>query len=94
MEPDSSQRLLHPISALSRPAADPDRAIRRAGDSPQIPGNTVSLLRDGPAVFASWLADIAQAQHFILIEVYIFRSDRIGNEIADALIEQIGRAHV
>lgn len=90
MEPDSSQRLLHPVSALSRPAADPDRAIRRAGDSPQIPGNTVSLLRDGPAVFASWLADIAQAQRFILIENYIFRSDRIGHQIADALIE---RAH-
>ncbi|MFO0623431.1 MAG: phospholipase D-like domain-containing protein [Polyangia bacterium] len=86
MEPDSSQRLLHRAPALPHAASsDPDRAIRRAGDCPQIPGNTVSLLRDGPAVFASWLADIAQAKHFILLENYIFRSDRIGHQIADAL---------
>jgi cardiolipin synthase len=65
---------------------DPDRAIRRAGDSPRILGNTVTLLRDGPAVFAAWLADIANAKHFILFENYIFRSDRIGNQIAEALI--------
>jgi phosphatidylserine/phosphatidylglycerophosphate/cardiolipin synthase-like enzyme len=56
---------------------DPDRAIRRAGDAPKIPGNTVTLLRDGPAVFASWLADIARARRFILFENYIFRSDRM-----------------
>ena len=47
---------------------DPDRAIRRAGDCPRIPGNCVQLLRDGPAVFASWLRDIAEAQQFILFE--------------------------
>lgn len=67
---------------------DPDRAIRRAGDSPRIPGNTVTLLRDGPAVFASWLSDIAKAKRFILLENYIFRSDRIGRQIADALCER------
>lgn len=67
---------------------DPDRAIRRAGDCPRIPGNIVQLLRDGPAVFASWLRDIAQAQHFILFENYIFRSDRIGSQIAEALMER------
>jgi cardiolipin synthase len=32
--------------------------------------------------------DIAQAQHFILFENYIFRSDRIGNQIAEALMER------
>ena len=67
---------------------DPDRAIRRAGDSLKIPGNTVTLLRDGPAVFASWLDDIAHAKRFILFENYIFRSDRIGNQIAEALMER------
>ncbi len=67
---------------------DPERAIRRAGDSPRIPGNTVTLLRDGPAVFASWLSDIAKAQRFILLENYIFKSDRIGQKIADALCER------
>ena len=42
----------------------------------------------GPAVFASWLSDIAKAKRFILLENYIFRSDRIGRQIADALCER------
>ena len=67
---------------------DPERALRRAGDSPRIPGNTVTLLRDGPNVFASWLADIARAKRFILFENYIFRADRIGQKISDALCER------
>jgi cardiolipin synthase len=39
-------------------------------------------------VFASWLADIAAAQRYILLENYIFSGDRIGTRIADALIER------
>lgn len=39
-------------------------------------------------MFASWLHDIAQAQHFILFENYIFRSDRIGSQIAEALMDR------
>ena len=66
-------------------AAD-DRALRRAGEAPRIAGNTVRLLRDGPAVFGAWLADIAAAQRFILFENYIFHSDHIGEQLASALI--------
>ncbi|MFO0576834.1 MAG: phospholipase D-like domain-containing protein [Polyangia bacterium] len=65
-----------------------DRALGRAGEAPRIDGNTVMLLRDGPAVFSAWLADIAAARRFVLLENYIFRDDRIGNTIADALIER------
>jgi cardiolipin synthase len=48
----------------------------------------VTLLRDGPAVFEAWLADIAAAQRFILFENYIFHSDHIGERLANALIER------
>lgn len=51
-------------------------------------GNAVQLLRDGPQVFPAWLADIAAARRFILFENYIFKSDRIGQRVADALIER------
>lgn len=64
------------------------RAMRRSAEATLISGNVVTLLRDGPAVFDAWLSDIASAQHFVLFENYIFRSDRIGNRIADALIER------
>ena len=66
-------------------AAD-DRALRRAGEAPRIVGNTVRLLRDGPAVFSAWLKDIAAAQRFILFENYIFHSDHTGEQLASALI--------
>lgn len=65
-----------------------DRALRRAGEAPRLSGNTVKLLRDGPAAFASWLADIAAARHAILLENYIFNSDRVGQKITDALVER------
>lgn len=67
---------------------DPERSLRRAGDSPSIADNTVTLLRDGPKVFASWLEDIGNARRFILFENYIFRSDRIGHKIAEALCKR------
>jgi len=63
-----------------------DRALRRAGEATIIAGNTVTLLRDGPAVFGAWLRDIEAAQSFILFENYIFRSDQIGEKLASALI--------
>jgi cardiolipin synthase len=63
-----------------------DRVLRRAAEATRIPGNALTLLRDGPEVFAAWLGDIATAQRFILLENYIFSSDRIGTKIAEALI--------
>lgn len=68
--------------------AGDDRAIRRAGEAGLIAGNTVTLLRDGPAVFGAWLRDIAAAQRFILFENYIFHSDQIGEKLAAALSER------
>lgn len=63
-----------------------DRALRRAGEALLIAGNTVTLLRDGPAVFGAWLRDIEAAQSFILFENYIFRSDQIGEKLASLLM--------
>jgi cardiolipin synthase len=77
-----------PYSPEHRPTpALPNRALTRAGESPRIPGNRVTLLRDGPEVFSAWLDAIATARRFILFENYIFNNDRIGTRITDALIE-------
>lgn len=99
--PSSSESVPSPINLLPyHPPASPSqpplvasrsaeltaRALRRASEAERIAGNAVTLLCDGPQVFSSWLYDIEHAQHFILLENYIFSGDRIGNRIADSLI--------
>lgn len=74
------------LTAASRSSELTARALRRASESERISGNAVTLLCDGPQVFASWLHDIERATRFILLENYIFSGDRIGRRIADALI--------
>lgn len=77
-----------PPLLASRSAELTARALRRASEAERIAGNAVTLLCDGPQVFSSWLYDIEHAQHFILLENYIFSGDRIGNRIAEALIRR------
>ena len=48
-------------------------------------GNHVTLLRDGPATFDSMVELIESAQHSVLLESYIFRSDEVGERVAAAL---------
>lgn len=80
----------HDAKAVRDPlgSSSADRALRRAGEALRIEGNAVKLLRDGPEVFAAWLDDIRHAERFILLENYIINNDRIGTQIADALIER------
>jgi cardiolipin synthase len=46
----------------------------------------VELFTDGRKKFDALLADIAQAQHHIHVEYYIFRMDHLGRELTEALI--------
>lgn len=61
------------------------RALDRAAGSPAIPGNQVTLLIDGPEVFAAMFAMIASAERWIHFENYIIRSDTTGWRFAEAL---------
>ena len=47
--------------------------------------NRVTLLVDGPATFDDIVAGIEQAQQYVLVQFYIFRADRLGRRIGDAL---------
>jgi cardiolipin synthase len=49
-------------------------------------GNSVELLVDGEAIFASLLAGIERAKRYVLVQFYIVRDDRIGRELRDLLI--------
>jgi cardiolipin synthase len=64
-----------------------ERAMFRASDSRNIPGNAARLL-DGPEAFEAWIRAIEGARSWVHIENYIFRADRIGRRFRDVLIEK------
>jgi len=65
------------------------RAIRAPGEHDiPVAGNTVTLLVDGEQAFPSMLAAIAGARTEVLLEMYWFQSDVIGQRFADALAER------
>ena len=55
---------------------------------PIIGGNKVEVLLNGDAIFKSMLDAIRGAQHTITFETYIYWSESIGKEFADALTER------
>src|ERR1700760_2358680 len=67
------------------------RGLWRIAAADVSSGNTVRLLRDGPATFAAMLHAIRSAERCIHLECYIFRSDEVGREFADALMEAVQR---
>jgi cardiolipin synthase len=55
---------------------------------PLVPGNSVTLLKDGPATHQAQLAAIALARHHIHLDVYIFDDDEMGKRYVEALTER------
>jgi cardiolipin synthase len=62
-----------------------EKAIDRAAGHRPIPGNDVRVLIDGPDAYAAMFDIIAKARRRIHFENYIFRSDTIGWQFAEAL---------
>ena len=86
-------RLTRPIRAEELQVIDRDTGrnwpvLVHAAGAPFLAGNKPSLLVDGGATFASIFAGIAEAQTYILVQFYIIRDDRLGQQLADALIER------
>jgi cardiolipin synthase len=75
------------------PASGPSfaRGLWRIAAADVSSGNAVRLLRDGPATFAAMLQAIDGAKTLILLECYIFRSDEVGYQFADALMSAVKR---
>ena len=64
-------------------------AITGAEKMARIPltgGNSAKLLIDGEATFASIFEGIDAARNYILVQFYIVRDDKLGNELKDRLI--------
>jgi cardiolipin synthase len=73
------------LKAATRATSAVERAFDRAAGGPPVPGNRVTLLQDGPEVYASMLRLIAEAKRWIHFENYIIRDDRTGKLFAEAL---------
>lgn len=77
-----------PASRLAPRGDALDRALDRAGGGRAIPGNAVTPLFDGPAIFDEALRMITKASQWIHFDNYIVRADRTGRRFAEALIER------
>jgi cardiolipin synthase A/B len=62
-----------------------NHAVLRPSLSRFIPGNQVTLLRNGEAYFPAIEAAFDRARHEIYLETYIYENDATGQRIADAL---------
>jgi len=60
----------------------------KVSEVPFLTGNDVELLIDGKATFESIFAGIAEARDYLLVQFYIVRDDRLGEELAERLIER------
>ena len=61
-------------------------AAEKLADIPVLNANSVTLLIDGDATFASILEGISSARSYILFQFFSVSPDRIGNQVKDALI--------
>ena len=52
------------------------------------PGQQLQLLVDGEATFAAILDAIARAEHYVLVQFFIFHDDGIGRRMQQALLER------
>ena len=68
--------------------ADLYRLAQRMGHEPLVPGNDIQLLPETQEAFKHIEAVIRGAQQSLSIAFYIWRSDRIGTQLRDAIIDR------
>lgn len=82
-EPSDYTDSLKSLSPMSRQQIELARSLAAA---PVYTDNRVEIFADGSEKFARLKEDLRNARDTILLQYYIFESDKIGSEIADILI--------
>ena len=62
------------------------RAAEQLAEMPTLRGNTLELLIDGDATFASIFDGIEHARDYVLVQFYIVKDDGLGRELKSKLI--------
>jgi len=72
---------------LGLKVTDPEfRRSAEALGNPMVGGNSATLLENGDEIFPAMIRDIRAAKKSVNLETYIFKPDRAGREVADALM--------
>ena len=89
------ETVLPAVDALLATRSGQERAFVRllgeVGDSAPSGAAEVELLIDAQTFYPSLLAAVRAARHHVHVEFYIFRDDRYGRELVQALAEAAGR---
>ncbi len=85
----------HQEIALTGPAADRQsgelRVLCQLGRQPFTTSNQCDLLKDGEATFDALFEAMENARHYILLEFYIVKSDRVGQRIKSILLRKLAQ---
>ncbi|MDU1346947.1 MAG: phospholipase D-like domain-containing protein, partial [Eikenella corrodens] len=73
---------------LDHPQPLLDQLHARSSSSEMHGGNSVQLLQDSRENFPAWLEAVAAAEHYVLIEMYIFADNDFGVRLRDLLVEK------
>ena len=73
---------------LDHPQPLLDQLHARSSSSEMHGGNSVQLLQDSRENFPAWLEAVAAAEHYVLIEMYIFAANDFGVRLRDLLVEK------
>jgi len=69
-------------------------AMQDIGAPPLITGNQVRLLIDGPSTYEAMFAAIEKAQHYVLVESFIFEEAAAGDRTLSALLTKAAQRGV
>lgn len=76
---------------LTPQTARQERQLRLLDSISKLPittGNAATLLIDGEQTFDAIIAEIANAEKYVLVQFYIMRDDGLGQRLKDALVER------
>lgn len=92
---DLVNRFEKQTTAVSHPGhdhfSDELQVLCQLGRQPFTTGNQCTLLKDGEATFEALFDAMEDARHYILLEFYIVRSDKIGQRIKSILKRKLAQ---
>lgn len=63
-------------------------ALTKLAQRPFTEGNQVRLLINGEATFAAIFAAIERATHYVMVQFFVVRDDRLGRQLKDILLDK------
>ncbi len=83
-----ASQLLSALEPVSQPADSVTEPLYNLFRLPLVSGNRCRLLTDGEETYDTMFGRIRQAEHYVFVQFYILRDDRIGQRLADVLCER------